>query len=111
MVMSDLPRRPKAVQRAVVRPATADEAADACEQDEVPPPAAEVAVPVSPIEITPVVEATLPNPPAEASTAVSVTVTEIEVQIAPVPESLPPAAVPAPPAAPPSDDFGVGLVD
>lgn len=121
MQMSDVPKRPKVVQQAVVRPAAAEEAADACDRT---PPDSELPVAVESVTVEQVT--------VESSAGIAVTeITSVTVQEVPVvppslpaspeaaapvsevstPPSAPDAASAPPPPATAADEFGAGLVD
>ena len=118
MQLTDLPRRQRAVQQAVVHPAAADEAADAFDErekeksdDRKKSPAVEPSASIATTEAPAPESATIEKPgePVVATAQIE----EITVVVTETIAINTPIAPPAPPAItePPADDFGAGLLD
>ena len=117
MQLEDLPRRARAVQQAVVHPATADEAADAFDEREnldarESSPAHEPSVPAAHAQASLSETSSIKKLPDE-SVEVRTRIEEITVIVTETTVPPPTVAPPAPLAEtpPPEDDFGAGLLD
>ena len=125
MQLTDLQRKPRAIQHAVVHPAAADEAADAAdERQKVVVPESSAPAPAAIAEnsacepTAPTTEATIA--PQETPAEPVVVITQVEeitlsvttvTETSPTPDPVVVAPPPAPLATPPEDDFGAGLID